>query len=110
MSPVEKAYEEYKQRNDKTKRMDGRLYYRIVSSAVFELTGFEEGCLLVIPSPEMPQKKNAVYQDENGNHFVLGGRTHIRFSGQIPRWYFECGECHMKWQETKDIGNYLTMV
>ena len=110
MSPVEKAYQEYKLRNDKTKIIDGKLYYRIVMSEFFNLTGYENGYLLVVPSPDMPQEKNAIYQDENGNHFTFGGHNHIRFSGEIPEWYLECGECNMKWQETKNIGKYLSIV
>lgn len=110
MSPVEKAYQEYKLRNDKTRIIDGKLYYRIVLSEFFNLTGYENGYLLVVPSPDMPQEKSAVYQDENGNHFRLGGRNHICFAGEIPEWYLECGECNMKWQETKNIGKYLSIV
>ncbi len=110
MSPVEKAYQEYKQRSDKTKIINGKLYYRIVLSEFFNLTGLENGYLLVIPSPDMPQEISAVYQDENGNHFTFGGRNHFRFSGERPEWYLECGEWNMKWQETKNIGKYLTIV
>lgn len=110
MSPVEEAYQEYKQRTDRTKMINGKLYYRIVLSDFFNLTGLENGYLLVIPSPDMPQKKDAVYQDEKGNHFTFCGHNHIRFAGEIPEWYLECGEYNMKWQETKDIGKYLTMV
>ena len=110
MSTVEKAYQEYKQRTDRTKIINGKLYYRIVLSEFFNLTGYENGYLLVIPSPDMPQEHNAVYQDENGNHFTFGGRNHIRFAGEIPEWYLECGECNMKWQETKEIGKYLTII
>ncbi len=110
MSPIEKAYQEYHQRSDKTRVINGKLYYRIVCSEFFNLTGLEDGYLLVVPSPDMPQDKNAVYQDENGNHFTLGGRNHIRFAGEIPKWYLECGECNMKWKETIHIGKYLTIV
>lgn len=110
MSPVEKAFQEYKQRNDKTKIINGKIYYRIVLSEFFNLTGFENGYLLVVPSPDMPQENGAIYQDENGNHFMLGGRNHIRFAEEMPEWYLECGECTMKWEETKNIGKYLTIV
>ena len=57
MSPVEKAYQIYKQRSDKTKIINGKLYYRIVLSEFFNLTGLENGHLLVVPSPDIPQKK-----------------------------------------------------
>ena len=110
MSPIEKAYQEYKLRNDKTKTINGKLYYRIVCSDFFNITGKENGYLLVVPSPDMPQKKNAIYEDENGNHFTLGGRNHIRFIGEIPKGYFECGELNMDWKETKEIGKYLTII
>ena len=110
MSPVEKAYQKFKQRNDKIKIINGKIYYRIVLSEFFNPTGFEDGHLLVVPSPDMPQKKNAIYEDENGNHFTLGGRNHIRFIGEIPKWYFECGKLNMEWKETKEIGKYLTII
>ena len=73
MSPIEKAYQEFKQRNDKTKIIVGKIYYRIVCSDFFYITGREKGYLLVVPSPDMPQFKNAIYQDENGTISRLAG-------------------------------------
>ena len=110
MSPIERAYQKFKQRNDKTKVINGKIYYRIVWSDYFNLTGRDRGLLSVVPSPDMPKKADAVYQDENGNHFSFGGMHHIRFISEIPKWYFECGECSMEWQETKNIGKYLMII
>ena len=77
---------------------------------LLNLNGCKIEYLLVIPSPDMPQKNNTVYQDENGNHFTFVGCNHIHFSGKLPEWFLECGLYNMKWHETKDLGEYLTLI
>ena len=110
MSPIEKAYQDFKNSKNQTKIINGKLYYQIIWSDYIDLKGREQGILSVVPSPDMPKNKEFVYKDENGNHFTFGGFHFIRFLGEIPEWYLKCGECSMKWQETKDIGNYLTIL
>lgn len=111
MSHVEKAYQEFLKRNDKTKVIDGKTYYRIVCSNFFQYNNKKTGYLSVVPSPDMKKQTDVVYQDEKGNHFIFKGFQFIRFvGGKIPKWYFECGVCSMEWQETKNIGQYLTII
>lgn len=109
MSLVEKAYEEFKKSKEQTKTIDGKIYYRIVWSDYLEITGRERGILSIVPSPDMPKHVGSVYIDENGNHFTFGGFHFLRFTGDIPEWYFKCGECNLEWKETKNIGKYLRM-
>ena len=54
--------------------------------------------------------KVEIYEDENGNHFSFTGFHFASFAGKIPDWYLKCGLCSMEWQETKNIGKYLTII
>lgn len=108
MSEVTKAYEAWKLRNDKVIDVDGKLFYRIIWSDSFKLSGYDKEILCAVISPDMPKGKD--YEDENGNHFTFKGFNHIRFIDEIPDWYLEAGECCLEWHETKDIGNYLKVI
>ena len=110
MSNIEKVYLKFKQRNDKIKTIDGKQYYRIVYSDFINIEGREKGLLSVIPSPDMPKNYNETYIDEKGNHFIFKGVQHLRFVGdKVPEWYTKCRVCTVDWQETKNIGKYLTI-
>ena len=111
MVNIEKLYQKFKQRNDKIKIIDGKQYYRIVYSNFINIKGREKGLLSVVPSPDMPKTYHEIYMDEKGNHFINKGYEHIRFVGdKIPEWYSKCGKFTLDWQETKNIGKYLTIV
>ena len=111
MAHIDKMYHKYKQRNDKIKTIDGKQYYRIVYSDFENIKGVKKGILSVVLSPEMPKKYTETYIDEKGNRFIFKGFQHIRFvDDKEPEWYIECGVCTMDWQETKNIGKYLSPV
>ncbi len=110
MSLIEKAYEKFKNSKDQTKVINEKLYFQIIWSDYINVNGRERGILSIVPSPDMPKEKDAVYQDENGNHFIFMGYHFASFAGEIPEWYLKCGVCSMEWQETKNIGNYLTII
>lgn len=110
MSLVEKAYENFKNSKDQTKVINEKLYFQIIWFDHINITGREQEILSIVPSPYMPKLKNVIYQDENGNHFSFTGFHFVSFDGMIPDWYLECGLCNMKWQETKNIGKYLTII
>ena len=110
MTAVKIAYQDFKNSKQQTRIINGKLYFRIIWSDYLEIKGRDRGVLSIAPSPDMPKSKDVVYQDENGNHFVFGGFHFLRFNGDIPKWYFNCGECSMEWQEAKDIGKYLTVI
>lgn len=109
ISPMEKVYENYKQKTDKTKIINGRLYYRIIHSDNVFFTAIKKEYLIVILSPEIEKHINELYEDENGNRFVLTGFHHIKFPGDIPQWYLDCGAYNMKWLKNKNIGNYISL-
>ena len=111
MAHIDITYHKFKQRNDKIKIIDGKQFYRIVYSDFINIKGREKGILSVIPSPDMPKKYNETYVDEKGNHFINKGSPHLRFvGGKRPEWYIKCGVCTLDWQETKNIGKYLSLV
>ena len=110
MSLVEKAYEKFKNSKEQTKVINEKLYFQIIWSDYIDITGRKQGILSIVPSPDMPKLKNAIYQDENGNHFSFTGFHFANFAGKIPDWYLKCGLCSMEWQETKNIGKYLTII
>ena len=108
MSEMERIYEEWLRRSDRTIEIDGNTYYRIVYSECFNLYSRGKEVLCVILSPDMPRGK--IFEDENGNHFIFDGYHHIRFIDEIPEWYLKSGQCSLKWQETKVIGKYLKVI
>ena len=108
MTSIEKAYNEWLANDKKTMQIGKDKYYRIVYSELFELGVMDRVFLCVVLSPDMPKGKN--FEDENGNHFTFDGFHFIRFIGEIPEWYLRSGQCSLKWQETKEIGEYLKVI
>lgn len=108
MTEIEKIYEEWLNRKDKTIEIDGHLYYRIVHSECFKLSAIKKEILCVVLSPDMPSGK--MFEDENGNHFIFGEYHHIRFIDKVPERYFKSGQCSLNWEETKEIGKYLKVI
>ena len=110
MTGAERIYEEYQKKNDKIIHIENKKYYRIVRSEIigFESLGLE--ILSIIPCPDMPVSKDYIYEDENGNHFTFENYHHYNFIGDIPNWYLQAGECTVAWRETKEIGEYLTII
>ena len=105
---IEKAYEEWLSRIDKTIKIDSCIYYRIIHSALFNFTAIDKEVLCVVLSPDMPKGKK--FEDENGHHFTFDGYHHIKFANDIPEWYLKSGQCSLKWEETKEIGKYLKIL
>lgn len=110
MTETEKIYEEYKKRNDKIIYIENKKYYRIVFSTILKIECVGLEILSIIPCPDMPISSDYLYEDERGNHFTFEGYHSIRFAGKIPEWYLQAGECGLKWKETNEIGEYLTIV
>ena len=108
MSVIQKAYEEWLNRSDKIVEIDGDLYYRIIYSVCFTLNKGKKEVICVVCSPDMPS--GGLFEDENGNHFALGGLCRIGFIDNIPEWYLNCVSCLLRWKETKDIGKYLKVI
>ena len=73
MDSVEISYQEFENSSDKTIMIDGKLFYKIVSSCCFHITGRKQSVLSLVPSPDMPVSDKNLYQDEYGNHFTIDG-------------------------------------
>lgn len=110
MTDRDKLYEEYLHRDDLIVEKDGKTYYRIAWSYLIKLNAAKKEILAICPCPDMPRGEEYLYEDENGNHFVFGGYHHYNFIKVAPKWYMRSGECGMEWKETKEIGQYLTVL
>ena len=104
----EKLYDEYMQRDDLVIERNGKQYYRIAWSYLIKLHTAKKEILAICPHPDMPRGEEYLYEDENGHHFTFGGFHHYNFIQTAPKWYMRSGECGLEWQETKEVGQYLT--
>lgn len=105
MSEVEKTFEEWKQREDKVVEIDGKTYYRIIWSDVFKLSCFEKPVIGVVCGETMPGGR--IFQDENGNHFEFFGFLTVLHD--VRQKIVGAMAFTLKWHETKEIGEYLTV-
>ena len=108
MQDNETLYKEFLQRDDLIVDMDGKRYYRLAWSSLIRLSFLKKDILAVCPHPELPNGKEYLYEDENGHHFIFRELHHYSFQNAIPEWFLRSGEWDMEWQETEEIGEYLT--
>lgn len=69
MTEIEKAFEEWKKRDDNTIEIDGKTYHRIIWSEVVNFSFLPREIVCAVLDPHMPSGRE--FQDENGNHFTF---------------------------------------
>ncbi len=117
-SEMELNYERYLKRDDLIVEVDDKKYYRIIYSRRFVI---EEHSIdyveLIIPwdyiqslQGDDERLTNKIFIDENGSRFKFASSEFLSFSGRIPEWYFKCGVFCMRWLDTPEIGEYLSVV
>lgn len=107
-SVLKNLYNEYLTRNDTEIYIDGKRYVRLLHTESF-LTANREFLIAYIPST-LNCRSGDTIQDENGNKFMLEASIHMRFSGNISEWYLNMSPWSLKWENSKEIGNYVTVI
>ena len=112
MKTIEEKYEEYLQNAKENKMMiNGQTFYRIISKDHFNISGRGDTLFITVPYCMFGKNKIADCKDENGNIVHLIGPAHIKFSGPIPKWYFESGEFIADgYHFENELGEYLSLV
>lgn len=109
MSDITRAFEEWKKRDDKIIELDGERYYRIIWKSCLKIEEIGREVIFAVLHPDISFKQYK-FVDENGHHFTYKGHIHIRFGGEIPSWHPVPGECHLEWEETPNIGDYIKVI
>lgn len=110
---IEERYTDYLLEDDTVIDVDNMVYYKAVW---VEKLNIRDKDVLIITLPwKMFEKNNVngkVIINEYGNLFKLDGIEYIRFAGNIPRWYGECGRFVMVAPMDSDIkvGEYFALV
>lgn len=102
-SEMEIKYEEYLKSDDKIKIINGQEYYKVVDCHIGALVG-----IMIVPWEAAP-KANTWLVDENGLEFLAKGLVHIRFSEDIPEWYFKLATIGVDVVKPCVIGKYVRM-
>ena len=98
---MEIKYKEYLKFDDKVKIINGQKYYKIIDCHISERFG-----ILIVPFEAVP-KSNIWLIDENGFKFLSKGLVHIRFSGNIPDWYFKVATICVDVVKPETIGEFV---
>lgn len=113
-SEMEFIYEKYLKRDDRSKVINGNQFYRIVYAHHFDTPKLQDYLEMIIPWEYIKSIKadevvtaDTIWIDENGNRFQVLSSAFMRFSGDIPEWYLQCGVFSVRWIDTPAIGNYI---
>lgn len=106
-SQLEKLYNQYLTRNDTEIYINEKRYIRLLHSEFIQISG--KDFLIAYISSKLDCKIGDIIQDENGSKFVLETPIYMRFSGDIPKWYLNTTPWSLKWGNTNEIGNYITL-
>ena len=110
MPTVQEQYEKYLCDKDKKIQINGNVYYKAVCIDQFELTGIGRVISLVLPLQMFDSSSYAItIENEAGRMFKITGPEFLRFSYDIPKWYYMCGSF---WIEDSDcpldeVGHYF---
>ena len=109
-SDLDIKYESYLNSSDKTKIINGKIYYKAVNICI--LTIGNEKCYELCLDKEMfGRGKIECIQDEWGNVLKLSPPAFCSFGGNIPEWYRNCGLFLIKRSEIKGtIGKFFTVI
>lgn len=114
MSEAEKAYELYLRSEDKTKQLDGLIYYKAVYIDMYYSDALKKKIAhIMVPNEifENGTRKSVYLRSDLGYTFTLHGANYYSFHGGIPEWYIKCREYTVDVDEDcKDIGSYFTLI
>lgn len=111
-SIMETRYEEYLLEDDTVIEIDGKTFYKAV--CVEKLSEIKM-MFITLPFAMFNGKygniEGQLLIDEFGNVFKIRGLEQIRFIGNTPSWYFECGKIFIDAPENIDmsIGEYFAL-
>jgi len=96
-------YQRYLEDVDRSFEIDGLTYYR--AAVIHKVTLHEVGIIVALPWKIKPEK-DCIFIDENGNQYEYRGCEMMRFSREIPEWYFKMVFAILSFPNG-DIGEYF---
>ena len=100
----DEIYQRYLEDDSRMIEIDGLIYYR--AAQIYKLTIRNEYSLEVVLPWKIEPEKDCIIVDENGNQYEYKGCEMMRFSGEIPEWYFKMVFAILSFPEG-DIGEYF---
>ena len=96
-------YQRYLEDNDRIIELNSLTYYK--AAVIYKVTLHEVGIIVALPWKIEPEN-DCIIVDENGNQYEYRGCEMMRFSGEIPEWYFKMVFAILSFPEG-DIGEYF---
>ena len=96
-------YQRYLEDNDRIIELNCLTYYK--AAVIYKVTLHEVGIIVALPWKIEPEN-DCIIVDENGNQYEYRGCEMMRFSGEIPEWYFKMVFAILSFPEG-DIGEYF---
>lgn len=96
-------YQRHLEDNDRIIELNGLTYYK--AAVIYKVTLHEVGIIVALPWKIEPEN-DCIIVDENGNQYEYRGCEMMRFSGEIPEWYFKMVFAILSFPEG-DIGEYF---
>ena len=96
-------YQRYLEDNDRIIELNNLTYYK--AAVIYKVTLHEVGIIVALPWKIEPEN-DCIIVDENGNQYEYRGCEMMRFSGEIPEWYFKMVFAILSFPEG-DIGEYF---
>ena len=96
-------YQRYLEDNDRIIELNGLTYYK--AAVIHKVTLHEVGIIVALPWKIEPEN-DCIIVDENGNQYEYRGCEMMRFSGEIPEWYFKMVFAILSFPEG-NIGEYF---
>ena len=96
-------YQRYLEDNDRIIELNSLTYYK--AAVIYKVTLHEVGIIVALPWNIEPEN-DCIIVDENGNQYEYRGCEMMRFSGEIPEWYFKMVFAILSFPEG-DIGEYF---
>ena len=97
-------YEEYKNDAERSIKINGITYHKIISRADFYI--YDEPTLLVDVEPNEVWHIDDTLIDECGREFKIKCFAMMRYSGDLPEWHLKISNILIQGQDYS-IGNYL---
>lgn len=96
-------YQRYLEDNDRIIELNSLTYYK--AAVIYKVTLHEVGIIVALPWKIEPEN-DCIIVDENGNQYEYRGCEMMRFSGEIPEWYFKMVFAILSYPKG-DIGEYF---
>lgn len=96
-------YQRYLEDNDRIIELNSLTYYK--AAVIYKVTLHEVGIIVALPWKIEPEN-DCIIVDENGNQYEYRGCEMMRFSGEIPEWYFKMVFAILSFPEG-DFGEYF---